>query len=213
MSTITRRRVAGASGSDNDGETSPSGANHQTSQQTHDKNSQQSPSAAEKKVAYDPRDLDESKSTPKLTLMEEVLLLGLKDKQVRLLPSGDICVDVMLYRQGYLSFWNDSISYALRGCIVMELAFRNRIAMVKDPNRRKYPLSDRYIEVINDKLTGEVLLDEALKMMKISDKMSVASWIDLMSGKNNDLFIHIQYNTVYQSCNTFCIHVSTLYSE
>ncbi|CAO3599235.1 unnamed protein product [Absidia cylindrospora] len=97
--------------------------------------------------------------------MEEVLLLGLKDKQ------------------GYLSFWNDSISYALRGCIVMELAFRGRIAMVKDANRRKYPLSERHIEVINDKLTGEVLLDEALKMMKISEKMSVASWIDLMSGE------------------------------
>jgi hypothetical protein len=27
-----------------------------------------------------------------------------------------------------------------------------------------------------------VLLDEALKMMKTSEKMSVASWIDLMSG-------------------------------
>lgn len=84
--------------------------------------------------------------------------------------------------QGYLSFWNDSISYALRGCIVMELALRGRIAMVKDSNRRRYPLTDRYIEVINDKLTGEVLLDEALKMMKISEKMSVASWVDLMSG-------------------------------
>lgn len=64
----------------------------------------------------------------------------------------------------------------------MELALRGRIAMVKDSNRRKYPLTDRYIEVINDKLTGEVLLDEALKMMKISEKMSVASWVDLMSG-------------------------------
>ncbi|ORX42728.1 Golgi phospho protein 3 [Hesseltinella vesiculosa] len=120
---------------------------------------------SEKKVASDPRDIDDTKSIPRLTLMEEVLLLGLKDKQ------------------GYLSFWNDSISYALRGCIVMELAFRGRIAMVKDANRRKYPLSDRLIEVINDKLTGEVLLDEALKMMKVSDKMSVASWIDLMSGE------------------------------
>jgi len=28
-----------------------------------------------------------------------------------------------------------------------------------------------------------VLLDEALKMMKSSEKMSVSSWIDLMSGK------------------------------
>lgn len=36
------------------------------------------------KIAYDPRDISESKERnkqPKLTLMEEVLLLGLKDKQ------------------------------------------------------------------------------------------------------------------------------------
>lgn len=55
--------------------------------------------------------------------------------------------------------------------------------MVKDANRRRYPLCDRYIEVVNQALTGEVLLDEALKMMKVSEKMSVSSWIDLMSGK------------------------------
>lgn len=41
------------------------------------------------KVAYDPRDLDMTEEDgrggkmPKLTIMEEVLLLGLKDKQVR----------------------------------------------------------------------------------------------------------------------------------
>ncbi|KAI8365397.1 Golgi phosphoprotein 3-domain-containing protein [Radiomyces spectabilis] len=156
MSTITRRRVAGSSANNDD---HASESSHTS--KPHDSSSP----LAEKKIAYDPRDVDDEKQTPKLTLMEEVLLLGLKDKQ------------------GYLSFWNDSISYALRGCIVMELAFRGRIAMVKDPNRRKYPMSDRYIEVINDKLTGEVLLDEALKMMKVSEKMSVASWIDLMSGE------------------------------
>jgi hypothetical protein len=27
-------------------------------------------------------------------------------------------------------------------------------------------------------------LDEAMKMMKMSEKMSVANWIDLMSGNN-----------------------------
>src|ERR1700761_2316186 len=84
--------------------------------------------------------------------------------------------------KGYLSFWNDNISYALRGCIVIELAFRGRISMQKDASRRRFPLQDRVIEVIDDTLTGEVLLDEALKMMKTSEKMSVASWIDLMSG-------------------------------
>ncbi len=42
------------------------------------------------KIAFDPRDISESAERgkqPKLTLMEEVLLLGLKDKQVRSLFS------------------------------------------------------------------------------------------------------------------------------
>ncbi|CAB4389450.1 unnamed protein product [Rhizophagus irregularis] len=119
------------------------------------------------RIAVDPNDIldDEDKKQPILTLMEEVLLLGLKDKQ------------------GYLSFWNDNIFYTLRGCILMELAFRGRIAMTKDSNHRKCPLSDRIIEVLEDKLTGEVLLDEALKLMKNSEPMSVGNWIDLMSGE------------------------------
>ncbi|KIW11575.1 hypothetical protein PV08_10876 [Exophiala spinifera] len=124
------------------------------------------------RIAYDPRDLTESaerSKQPKLTLMEEILLLGLKDKQ------------------GYLSFWNDNISYALRGCIVIELAFRGRISMQNDSGRRRFPLADRIIEVVDDTLTGEVLLDEALKMMKSSEKMSVSSWIDLMSGETWNL--------------------------
>lgn len=54
--------------------------------------------------------------------------------------------------------------------------------MQKDASRRRFPLADRVIEVIDETLTGEVLLDEALKMMKQSEKMSVSSWIDLMSG-------------------------------
>jgi Golgi phosphoprotein 3 len=91
-----------------------------------------------RKIAYDPRDLTQDASeearlggkTPKLTIMEEVLLLGLKDKQ------------------GYLSFWNDNISYALRGCILIELALRRRIALVRDPNRRKTSLGERIVEVI-----------------------------------------------------------------
>lgn len=69
----------------------------------------------------------------------------------------------------------------------MELAFRGRISMQKDPSRRRFPLPDRVIEVIDDTLTGEVLLDEALKMMKASEKMSVSSWIDLMSGEWDNL--------------------------
>lgn len=38
------------------------------------------------RIAYDPRDISENEERnklPKLTLMEEILLLGLKDKQVK----------------------------------------------------------------------------------------------------------------------------------
>merc|ERR1719350_2678054 len=51
--------------------------------------------------------------------MEEILLLGLKDKE------------------GYTSFWNDCISSGLRGCILIELALRGRIEMKKQGMRKK----------------------------------------------------------------------------
>lgn len=89
----------------------------------------------------------------------------------------------------------------------MELALRGRIAVIRDPNRRRFPLADRYaskadqrtklwligpaspryIEVVDERMTGEVLLDEALKMMKVSERMSIGSWVDLMSGKRTFL--------------------------
>ncbi|KAJ7239290.1 Golgi phosphoprotein 3-domain-containing protein, partial [Mycena rebaudengoi] len=126
------------------------------------------------RVAYDPRDLFLSSqesaalggSVPKLTLMEEVLLLGIKDKQ------------------GYLSFWNDNISYALRGCILMELALRRR---VRDPMSRRTPLTERPVTVLSTRQTGETLLEETLKMVKqtedAGERMGVATWADLLSGK------------------------------
>lgn len=55
--------------------------------------------------------------------------------------------------------------------------------MVKDSGRRRYPLPDRIIEVIDERQTGETLLDEALKLIKASEPMGVGSWIDLMSGE------------------------------
>jgi golgi phosphoprotein 3 len=130
------------------------------------------------RVAYDPEEesltnsLSQTKSgkLPRLNLTEEVILIGLKDKA------------------GYLSFWNDSISYALRGCILLELALRKRIAVVNTPRRRQFPLSERTIEVMDERMTGETLLDEALKLIrdkgKEGEKLSVNTWIDLMSGQS-----------------------------
>lgn len=92
-------------------------------------------------------------------------------------------VNITFIFKGYLSFWNDNISYALRGCILIELALRRRIAMVRDPARRRLPLTDRLIEVKDDRQTGETILDEALKIINTTEeKMGVGNWIDLMSG-------------------------------
>jgi Golgi phosphoprotein 3 len=75
MSGVTRRRVAGG------GASSTTEGNGTSS--TDIAYSASSPSE-ERKIAYDPKDLedDKDKNEPKLTLMEEVLLLGLKDRQV-----------------------------------------------------------------------------------------------------------------------------------
>lgn len=73
--------------------------------------------------------------------------------------------------------------------------------MQKDSSRRRFPLADRVIEVIDDTLTGEVLLDEALKMMKTSEKMSVNTWIDLMSGMSRgplDWILHCVYGLTFR---------------
>ncbi|KAG6335858.1 hypothetical protein ID866_3223 [Astraeus odoratus] len=170
---LSRRRVANASASLDDTSTSTWHANGSAST---GQITSHAGSAFEggNKIAFDPRDLDQDQEDsraggrlPRLTIMEEVLLLGIKDKH------------------GYLSFWNDSISYALRGCILIELALRRRIALVKDISRRRYPIGDRLVEVIDDKQTGETILDEALKMMKAqeTDRFTVSGWIDLLSGE------------------------------
>jgi Golgi phosphoprotein 3 len=70
--------------------------------------------------------------------------------------------------------------------------------MQKDSSRRRYPLADRIIEVVDDTLTGEVLLDEALKMMKTSDKMSVSEWIDLMSGTSPHPLPTLPHTNLFQ---------------
>jgi golgi phosphoprotein 3 len=61
----------------------------------------------------------------------------------------------------------------------MELSFRGKIATVRE--LRKPPYSERVIEVTNDRLTGEAILDEALKLIK-TDSQPIGAWIDLMSG-------------------------------
>ncbi|XP_014257399.1 Golgi phosphoprotein 3 homolog sauron isoform X1 [Cimex lectularius] len=120
----------------------------------------------------------DSKET-RLTLMEEVLLLGLKDKE------------------GYTSFWNDCISSGLRGCIIIELGLRGRIELEKAGMRRKSLLSRKVI-VKNDSPTGDVLLDEALKHMKDTDPPeTVQSWIEYLSGETwNPLKLRYQLKNV-----------------
>ena len=67
----------------------------------------------------------------------------------------------------YTSFWNDCISSGLRGCILIELALRGRIELERAGMRRK-SLLGRKVIVKNGDPCGDVLLDEALKHIKVN---------------------------------------------
>ncbi|KAI8789940.1 Golgi phosphoprotein 3 [Biomphalaria glabrata] len=131
----------------------------------------------EKSSPDEDEDLD-SKET-RLTLMEEVLLLGLKD------------------REGYTSFWNDCISSGLRGCILIELSLRGRIELEKAGMRRR-SLTNRKVICKNDQPTGDVLLDEALRHIKETQPPeTVQSWIEYLSGETwNPLKLRYQLRNV-----------------
>uniref|UniRef100_T1JEU6 Golgi phosphoprotein 3 n=1 Tax=Strigamia maritima TaxID=126957 RepID=T1JEU6_STRMM len=127
----------------------------------------------------DETDEDGDSKETRLTLMEEVLLLGLKD------------------REGYTSFWNDCISSGLRGCILIELALRGRLELEKAGMRRR-SLLNRKVILKSDAPTGDVLLDEALKHIKDTDSPeTVQTWIEYLSGETwNPLKLRYQLRNV-----------------
>jgi len=136
----------------------------------------------EQRKTDDHESLDDgdSKET-RLTLMEEVLLLGLKDKE------------------GYTSFWNDCISSGLRGCILIELALRGRIELERAGMRRK-SLLNRKVLVKSAEPCGDVLLDESLKHMRETSDTApetVQTWIEYLSGETwNPLKLRYQLKNV-----------------
>lgn len=120
--------------------------------------------AEEKPVSADEEELDDDCRKRRLTLMEEVFLLGLKDKE------------------GYPSFWNTSLCLGLRGSILVELSLRGRIKL-EDAGLKKKSLAQRKVLVKNSAPTGESLLDEALKSIrKVDPPECVGNWISYLSG-------------------------------
>nr|ADD24086.1 Golgi phosphoprotein 3 [Lepeophtheirus salmonis] len=150
---------------------------HSVSEDSSDRNVQHE---KRRSGAYSDEEDDEkaSKET-RLTLMEEVLLLGLKDKE------------------GYTSFRNDCISSGLRGCILIELTLRGRIALEKAGMRKKDLLSRRLVVTSGDPC-GDVLLDEALKHIKETQTSeTVQTWIEYLSGETwNPLKLRYQLKNV-----------------
>lgn len=132
----------------------------------------------ERRGEEDENERGDSKDT-RLTLMEEVLLLGLKD------------------REGYTSFWNDCISSGLRGCMLIELSLRGRLQLEPCGMRRKSLLARRVL-CKSDAPTGDVLLDEALKHVKETQPPeTVQNWIELLSGETwNPMKLHYQLRNV-----------------
>lgn len=122
---------------------------------------------------------DHDSKEARLTLMEEVLLLGLKDKE------------------GYTSFWNDCLSSGLRACIMAELALRGRIELEKTGMRRR-SLLNRKVLCKCDTPTGDALLDEALKHIKETKPAETThAWIEYLSGETwNPMKLRYQLRNV-----------------
>lgn len=99
-----------------------------------------------------------------LALIEEVLLLGLEP-------------------EGFISFWNDTISLALRGCILIDLENKGKI-ILEPEGLRKRALSTRKIIVKQEGSAGNIILDEALKHIKSADYSdNVSNWINYLNGE------------------------------
>ncbi|KAI8853548.1 Golgi phosphoprotein 3-domain-containing protein [Chytridium lagenaria] len=103
----------------------------------------------------------------KMNILEEVVLLGLKDAQ------------------GYLSFWNDNISYVSSPWCDIDGTFFPESGNCCQGSKKK-TLRRTFSRVVDDKNTGEVLLDETLKLIK-TDTQSISAWIDLLSGETWNL--------------------------
>ncbi|KAJ9068285.1 Vacuolar protein sorting-associated protein 74 [Entomophthora muscae] len=107
---------------------------------------------------------------PPLTLMDELYMLAISE-------------------DGSLSFWNDSLSYVLRACIMIELVLRQRIQFISSPINQPFPSYRKRITTAVDKNApgkpiGEFLLDEALRIMATSSEtLDVSSWISYLNGE------------------------------
>lgn len=194
---VQRRRVVNSGGSGAGGGGSGQDGPNADLIGHNDKLSGQSPDTdclSQKDLNCNPTIDDDSDKETRLTLMEEVLLLGLKDKE------------------GYTSFWNDCISSGLRGCILAELAFRGRVELEKAGMRKKSLLA-RKLLLKSDAPTGDVLLDEALKHLKDTDPPeTVQSWIEYLSGETwNPFKIEVsvekcQRTASKKSCREGCLN-------
>lgn len=135
---------------------------------------------ASKPAQDEDEDLDDKlEKKSRLTLLEEIILIGLKDKE------------------GYTSFWNDNISSGLRGAMLVELGFRGRIELDGSGMRRRSILNRR-IQIKNDAPCGDILLDEALKHIKETEPTETPqSWVELLSGETwNPLKLRYQIRNV-----------------
>ena len=88
---------------------------------------------------------------------------------------------------------------------MIELALRGRIELEKTGMRRR-SLLNRKIVLKSGALTGDVLLDEALKHIKATEPgEGVQTWIEYLSGKPN-FRSFLVFRDKVKKCNIGIIH-------
>ncbi|ORX50897.1 Golgi phospho protein 3 [Hesseltinella vesiculosa] len=80
----------------------------------------------------------------------------------------------------HLSFWNDTTSYALRACLLIDLALSGRIVLKKSTSKK---LENWPVFVRDSTKIGEPVLDETLERIDHMTKpRTLPAWIDLLCG-------------------------------
>lgn len=112
---------------------------------------------------------DESLIAQELTLVDQVLLLGIKE------------------RGGYVSMLNDTISYVLRACIILELAFRGRLQLIYTVPRRKHPRGVLQVKIDENSrgIEAEPLLQECEHIIQV-ESHGIQGWLDILAGITNE---------------------------
>jgi hypothetical protein len=130
--------------------------------------SQQDESSTAMAILSQPEPEPELHASPELSLMEELLLLGIGPSK-----PGNNSPDYSSFSADSDIFWNGNMSTALRGAILAELVLRGNLTI-----KKQGVVPEPTINVCSSAITGDMLLDETVHIIQSDHSgTSISSYI------------------------------------